>query len=248
MLTSKVSGTQQEWEDLARVDPHWAILSDERKQFGHWDRDEFFAAGKREVDTLMASCGLSQGDNGAVLDFGCGIGRLSRALHSYFGDVYGVDISAEMIRMAKELTPACQFLLNQSDNLEIFPNDFFDFVYSSIVLQHQAEKAVVRSYIREFVRIVKPNGTIVFQMPYKLTFRCALQPRRRLYSFLRALGFAADFLYHQLHLNPMRTISFPGEGIQAAISEAGGFLVRSYTDSLNKNSMTYVVKKNALAA
>jgi 2-polyprenyl-3-methyl-5-hydroxy-6-metoxy-1,4-benzoquinol methylase len=248
MLSTEIGSTQREWEDLAHVDPHWAILSDQRKQFGHWDRDEFFESGQGEIDSLMVSCGLRRGDHGAVLDFGCGIGRLSRALRPYFSRVYGVDISSEMIRMAKEHTPACEFILNRSEDLRVFPNNFFDFVYSSIVLQHQAKKTVVQSYIREFVRIVKPHGTIVFQMPHRLAFRSALQPRRRLYAVLRTVGFTPDFLYNQLHLSPMRTISLSTKGVRSAVCEAGGSIVRCYPDNLNRNSMTYVVQKVAMMA
>jgi SAM-dependent methyltransferase len=242
-LISKITATQGEWEDLAHVDPLWAILSDRRKQFGGWNRDEFFASGKREIDLLMKSCGLVEGDNGRVLDFGCGIGRLSRALRSYFSQVYGLDISAEMIRLAKEYTPSCEFLLNQSDNLNLFQDDFFDFVYSSIVLQHQATKEAVQCYIKEFVRVAKPNGTIVFQMPYRLTLRGAVQPRRRAYSLFKSMGFSAAFLYHRLHLNPMRTICLPCAAVHAAVSDAGGQIVRSYSDDFNQSSMSYVVRK-----
>ena len=77
-LARKSATTQAEWEDLAALDPLWAILSDDQKQFGRWSIEEFLAAGQREIDDLMAVCGLKQGSNGRVLDFGCGAGRLSR--------------------------------------------------------------------------------------------------------------------------------------------------------------------------
>jgi ubiquinone/menaquinone biosynthesis C-methylase UbiE len=243
-VPSATAATEREWEDLARLDPLWAILSDHNMQFGRWDRQKFFASGEREIASLMNSCSIAQGDNGRVLDFGCGVGRLSRALQSYFGEVYGVDISEEMIRLAKEYTPFCVFLLNLKNDLSAFQNNFFDFVYCNIVLQHQRSKDVVRSYITEFLRVVKPGGTVVFQMPYKLSLRDSLQPRRRLYSLLRAFGASAEFLYNQLHLNPMRTISLSSAEVQAVISAAGGHLVQSNPDNFNHNSMSYVVTKN----
>jgi len=243
MYVSRIATTQREWEDLAQVDPLWAILSEKDRQFGRWDQDEFFASGQREIDSLMRSCELAQGDNGRALDFGCGVGRLSRAMRSYFAEVFGVDISENMISLARQHSPSCEFLLNQTDNLRMFQDDFFDFVYSNIVLQHQASKEVVKAYIKEFVRVVKPSGTIVFQMPYKISLRGALQPRRRLYAFLKALGFPAPFLYNRLRLNPMRTIHLPSHEVQDAVSQAGGRLVRSYPDNFNRSSMSYVVKK-----
>ncbi|MGA8622329.1 MAG: methyltransferase domain-containing protein [Candidatus Sulfotelmatobacter sp.] len=245
MSISKTVATQREWEDLAHLDPLWAILSDNRKQFGRWDWEEFFASGQREIDILMSSSGFAPGDNGRVLDFGCGVGRLSRALRFYFAQVYGVDISDEMIRLAREHTQSCTFLLNQKDDLRLFNDDFFDFVYSNIVLQHQSTKEIARAYIREFVRVLKPKGMIVLQMPYKLTARDGLQPRRRLYSLLKMLGFSAGFLYSKLHLSPMRTIFLSSEDVESTISSAGGRLLHSHSDNAHHHSISYVVTKDA---
>ena len=102
----RVALPQREWEDLACLDPLWGILSAPSKQFGKWDMVEFFASGNAEIEKLMMSCALSRGDNGKVLDFGCGVGRLSKALVPYFGQVYGVDISAEMVKLART-QPCC---------------------------------------------------------------------------------------------------------------------------------------------
>jgi 2-polyprenyl-3-methyl-5-hydroxy-6-metoxy-1,4-benzoquinol methylase len=240
---SEAAQTKREWEDLAQLDPLWAILTDRKHQFGGWDAKEFFASGEREIGQLMQSCGLGAGDNGRALDFGCGVGRLSRSLRSYFGEVHGVDISEQMIRLAREHAPSCHFQVNQTDNLSLFRDNFFDFVYSNIVLQHQRTKELAASYIREFVRITRPAGTIVFQIPYKLSARQRMQPRRRAYSLLRALGFSPDILYNRFHLNPMRTICLSPLEVEAAVSGAGGRLLRSSFDNFNIYSKTYTVTK-----
>ena len=246
IANATTAATQREWETLAQLDPLWAILSDNRLQFGKWNREEFFASGEREIALLMSSCGISRGDNGRVLDFGCGVGRLTKALLPYFSEVYGVDISAEMIRLAKEYTPSCTFLLNQRGDLSLFPDNFFDFVYSNIVLQHQQTRNIAKSYIAEFLRIVKPGGVVVFQMPYKLSFRNALQPRRRLYSLFSSLGIPAKFLYERLRLNPMRTISLSVREIKNTILAARGQLLQLHSDNFNRKSMSYVVAKSCI--
>jgi SAM-dependent methyltransferase len=240
---SEAAQTQREWEDLAQLDPLWAILTDRGHQFGGWDANEFFASGEREVGELMQSCGLGAGDNGRALDFGCGVGRLSRALCAYFGEVHGVDISEQMIRLAKEHTPSCHFQVNQTDDLSLFPDNFFDFVYSNIVLQHQRTKELAASYIREFVRVTRRAGTIVFQVPYKLSWHQRMQPRRRAYSILRALGFSPDALYNRFHLNPMRTICLSHQEVEAVVSDAGARLLRSCRDNFNVYSKTYTATK-----
>jgi SAM-dependent methyltransferase len=243
MANLTVTTAQREWEELAHFDPLWAILVDKEKQHGKWDREEFFATGRREIDALMVSCGFSVGNNGRALDFGCGVGRLSRALLSYFGEVCGVDISHEMIRLAKEFTPSCTFIVNQADNLKVLQDDFFDFIYSNIVLQHQPTREIAKSYIREFIRVIKPGATVVFQIPYKRTLRHALRPSCRLYSLLRACGIPGDFLYNKLGLAPMRGISLSCQEVARTVTEAGGRTVRSYPDAFNHYSMSYVVTK-----
>jgi hypothetical protein len=44
---------KQQWEDLAEMDPFWAIITDPARQFGKWDVDEFFETGKHEARDLM---------------------------------------------------------------------------------------------------------------------------------------------------------------------------------------------------
>ena len=35
----------QDWNELAELDPYWAILTASGKRFGGWNTDEFFATG-----------------------------------------------------------------------------------------------------------------------------------------------------------------------------------------------------------
>jgi ubiquinone/menaquinone biosynthesis C-methylase UbiE len=245
-LPLDITAPQSEWEDLARLDPLWAILTDRGKQFGKWNRDEFFHSGETEINHLMASCGFVVGNDGKALDFGCGVGRLSRALRPYFAEVYGVDISEEMVRLAREFTPNCRFLVNQDTKLRLFGDNYFDFIYSNRVLQHQPSRRLVENYIREFVRVVKPRGMVVFQLPFRRRLRRILQPRQRVYSVLRAVGFTPKFLYRNLRLNPIRNSSMAPEQVTAILHSAGAELIRHYPDECNEYSMTYVALKRAL--
>ena len=93
------------WDRHARRDPLWAILSDPARKGGRWDLGRFMQTGVGEVASLLyqlQTLGLDVG-RGEVLDFGCGVGRLSQALAPHFQRVTGVDISAEMIEQAQSL-------------------------------------------------------------------------------------------------------------------------------------------------
>lgn len=161
--------TVQNWELLGRSDPLWAVLS--RKQFkeGRWDVNEFFKSGEREIGEVMEYIERFRVPlaHQRALDFGCGVGRLTQALARYFPEVYGVDCAPSMIRRAEQYNrhgQRCRYLLNTVDDLRILPDHHFDFIYSSITLQHM-EPDYAKRYIAELVRVLATRGLLVFQLP-----------------------------------------------------------------------------------
>jgi SAM-dependent methyltransferase len=163
---------KRNWEAFAQSDPFWAICVDPSKKHKRWDPREFFLTGVREISTVLAyveSLGLALDTSGIALDFGCGVGRLTQALAERFATCYGVDISPTMISLANQynrLPTKCHYFINDRDNLSMFGDNQFNFIYSSIVLQHMESKYMDR-YVREFIRVLKPepNGILVFQVP-----------------------------------------------------------------------------------
>ena len=227
-----LSHHKREWDDLGTLDPLWAIQSDNDRKFGRWNVDAFFQTGEDEISSILAIArqfGRPQ-QHLAALDFGCGVGRLSKALKRSFQDCVGVDISESMIRKARELNPDCQFTVLEGTDLKMFSNEQFDFVYSNIVLQHQPHCSIVFNYIREFLRIVRRGGLIVFQLPHYVPMRRRLQPRSHLYRMLRSLHVPAHFLYCQLGLNPMTMMAIPEQEVTSAINSMGGTILKVVTD------------------
>jgi len=196
---------QQQWNDMAKLDPLWAILSYPKRRFGEWRLDDFFLTGQKEIDDLMTtarSLGYPRG-NESALDFGCGVGRLTRALATHFQSACGIDISDGMLAKARELNSDvnCTFILNDAPSLPMLRNDSLDLIYSNFVLQHMA-KRLIRGYVLEFARVLKEGGLLCFQLPSYIPLRRRLQPRRRLYAALRAAGVGEGFLYKRLNLVP----------------------------------------------
>ncbi len=195
---------QQNWEELAQADPLWAICSDPRKRGRNWDEREFFATGEREIRIVLdyvRDLGLQLDFSAPALDFGCGVGRLTRALAGHFKECRGVDISRTMIEKARELNqhmPNCRFHLNEADHLQRFADGVFAFVYSSIVLQH-IEPRLIRNYLSELVRVLKPGGVMVFQITdrFKASWtrrmRLRLAVRRRIRALLG--DWRPEFMY-----------------------------------------------------
>jgi len=156
------------WGVLGEDDPLWAILSDPRKRGGHWDLAEFFAAGEAEIAALDADCrALNLPERRKyALDFGCGVGRLSRALAQRYERVTGVDISSSMVAHARRLNadrPQLEFVENAQSDLRFVDDACVDLVYSVITLQHMPA-VLQRKYIAEFLRVLTPGGLAVFQV------------------------------------------------------------------------------------
>ena len=86
-------------------------------------RSAFFATGEAEIAHVLAVAdGLRPvARTGRALDFGCGVGRLTRALGTRFERAVGVDISEAMVAQARRLNeafPTCEFVVNAAPDLD----------------------------------------------------------------------------------------------------------------------------------
>jgi SAM-dependent methyltransferase len=218
---------RRDWEDLARLDPMWAVVSDNDRRFGRWDNDEFFATGEREVAAILARAadlGVPTG-HGDALEFGCGVGRVTRALATRFDRVVGVDISTEMLAQARELNasvPNAEFVHNTASDLTFVGERRFDLVYSRHVLQHLPDRDIARGYLQEMMRLVRPGGLLLAHIPVRIPARHRLLVVRRAYEALRRVGVPADVLYRRLHLHPVTMLAVPEPQLDRWIREAGG--------------------------
>ncbi|MGA9342374.1 MAG: class I SAM-dependent methyltransferase [Rhodanobacteraceae bacterium] len=155
------------WSELGREDPFWAILSHPLKRGNRWRNEEFFATGKLEIDTQMgalAAIDLPQARQ-LALDFGCGAGRLTRALASHFTRVLGVDVAPAMIETARSLNrdlDNVEFRENALPSLDGIADSSVDLVYSCMTLQHMPSE-LAEGYIAEFLRVLSPGGVAAFQ-------------------------------------------------------------------------------------
>src|ERR1700688_1689904 len=154
---SKLSGLKSDCESLAQRDALAAILTDPSKSGRKWDLTEFMATGDAEIETVLQhleAIGLQPDPGGAVLDFGCGVGRLTQALARRFQSCVGIDISQEMITQANALNHYghCRYLVSATPQLP-FADESFSFLYSNIVMKNVPRSYGV-SYLREVTRVL----------------------------------------------------------------------------------------------
>jgi len=159
---------QRDWDERARANARYFVNTARED----WTDEEFFASGERTVDTYIRNdmINICQGRDPRrmkVLEIGCGAGRVTRALARLFGEVYAVDISAEMVRLARR---ACADLRNvrieqnNGRDLACLGRLEVDFAFSTIVFQHIPSKEIIESYIRDVYRLLRPRGLFKFQV------------------------------------------------------------------------------------
>lgn len=106
-------------------------------------------------------------DQSRALEIGCGPGRLLLPMSRHFGEVHGVDISEEMIAIARrhlQRVSNARLHVTPGSGLPMFADEFFDFIYSYVVFQHIPDRGVVWSYLRESKRVLKTGGILVCQL------------------------------------------------------------------------------------
>jgi len=95
-----------------------------------------------------------------AVDFGCGTGRSTRLLRGLGFEAVGVDISADMIRKARELDPSGDYRLVEPARLAGLLPGAWDLVLSAFTFDNvpQAEKA---AHFGGLEGLLSPEGRIV---------------------------------------------------------------------------------------
>lgn len=114
-----------------------------------------------DAPTVAAQLLLQQlGGVGRVLDAGCGTGWTGVALaKAGFGDVVGIDVSAESIIHAAQTNSYTQNTVHDLTQPLPFPDKSFDATICIGVLSylHPADPV-----LREFARVTRPGGIVLF--------------------------------------------------------------------------------------
>jgi SAM-dependent methyltransferase len=124
------------------------------------------ATGISELEGLFGRLGADP-RGGTCVEIGCGPGRMTGALAERFDRVVAVDVSPAMLEQARAAVGAANvtFLEVPGDRLEGVGSASADTLVCYLVLQHLPSGEVVRSYLREFARVLAPRGEAFVQVP-----------------------------------------------------------------------------------
>jgi SAM-dependent methyltransferase len=99
--------------------------------------------------------------NNRVVEIGCNRGYLITELRHFSDHVCGVDIDKHVVCQAQKRNH--DVFVCDAENLA-FPDCFFDIVISVHVVEHLID---IAKAIREFARILKPDGSMILVYPFE---------------------------------------------------------------------------------
>jgi SAM-dependent methyltransferase len=152
-----------DWEIVARDEPFFGVVGADDFRMARMDgaaKARFYASGERDIEQVLAWFEADLGARprgGRALDFGCGVGRLTRVIAGHVNEAVGHDVSESMLARAREVVPANVSLTTA------FPDGRFDWVNSYIVFQHipPAEGLVL---LQRCLAAIDPGGFASIQI------------------------------------------------------------------------------------
>jgi 2-polyprenyl-3-methyl-5-hydroxy-6-metoxy-1,4-benzoquinol methylase len=172
-LSKMFDRIQHEWSKLGQDDPYWSVLThdDFRAESIDGDRSRIFfetgAETDRIIDRFCERAGVSP-PTGRCIEFGAGVGRVTAHLARRFQEVIAVDISVQNLALCAESMERLgvhnvkYVLIKSVKDISLLPN--FDFLFSTIVLQHNPPP--VQYFILDNLFSKTNAGSIVlFQAP-----------------------------------------------------------------------------------
>jgi SAM-dependent methyltransferase len=217
-----------EWKKWGKEDPFYAVVSWPGKQRGlaeAWTADDFFANGASDWQDFSVQWKQYGLNRESCVEVGCGAGRMTKQLAADFDRVFAVDVSEEMIDLAKSKVASANVAFSLIDGIHLpLPDGSVKGVFSTHVLQHLDSVEVGFQYFREFYRVLDMGGTLMIHLPiyewptgqHKLT-----GVYEALYKVqLLLTGFRAN-LKRLLGLKLMRGTPYPMRGLYDFLSGLG---------------------------
>jgi SAM-dependent methyltransferase len=149
------------WNDLAADDPASYILLGVKG-------DRFDAAGENDAESIVRDVVDTEGAGAGrslAVDLGAGVGRVAIPMARHFDRVVAVDAAPRMLERLEER--AAEIGVSAIETREARPGWgkglSADLVYSTLTLQHIAERDVLRALLRDVRQALAPGGVAWLQ-------------------------------------------------------------------------------------
>lgn len=213
----KPLATTSEWRALAKIDPLFVVATHPGKR-GNWDPQEFYAQGAADWEDAKRQWRHYEPQLGGVcIEIGCGAGRITAALAASFDHVIALDVSDDMLGLARLVSPnSVEFIQVDATDIPV-QDERADAVFTAHVLQHLDGPQWVRSYFVEMFRVLRPGGTAMIHTALRSKKRSLI---RRVGNDLR-LAVTRRALARGQDVIAFRGIYYQPEQIRTWLADAG---------------------------
>jgi SAM-dependent methyltransferase len=116
------------------------------------------------IRDILRKNGIAMGDLKAILDFGCGCGRVLRLWKDVAGtELHGTDYNPELAAWCARHLPFVRIGTNGLAPPTGYPAARFDLIYALSVFTHLPETAQME-WMNEFHRILRPGGFLLLSL------------------------------------------------------------------------------------
>lgn len=129
------------------------IYNTPAKEEAYWSSNGRFPAVVHEVK-----------DGDKFIDFGCGVGIPGKTILETRKDceVWGTDISDDVIENNKKRDPDIKYFQGYVGYQDFLPNDYFDVVFAGEIIEHLDEPIKL---FEEAYRVLKKGGKLIISTP-----------------------------------------------------------------------------------
>jgi ubiquinone/menaquinone biosynthesis C-methylase UbiE len=237
-----------EWKQWGKEDPLYGVASWANKQkdgSSPWTEKDFYALGESDWRDFLAHWNQYGISKGTCIEIGCGAGRMTRALATFFDRVAAVDVSEGMIERARKVVgPNVEFLLVDSTQIPV-SDQSASAIFSTHVLQHLDSVEIGYGYFREAYRVLRPGGSLMIHVPL-YQFPNESGPWgplwRRIYTGVRVVSSLKADVHRRRGTKSMRGTPYPVGALREFLLSLGfrGVEYRIFPTSSNSKLHSFV--------
>ncbi len=158
-----------EWQHWGKTDPLFGVCSwpgRRRTDSNPWTEEEFYAVGAADWQDYLRQWEQYGVISDSCVEIGCGAGRMTRAMVSYFRQIHAVDVSPDMIAYARRAVGQSSVTFHITDGRTLpLPDRSVTAAFSTLVFRHLDRITDAYVYFNEIYRILVDGGSFIVELP-----------------------------------------------------------------------------------